>query len=230
MHPSEANGALERRKRVTPATLACVRHDSDCRWKRGGRYKVFYLYSDRSSVVSPSRSDVCLSRPFVSGLAKARSRIDHGFGEPVVRDAAVGCPVVCVLRLPGRRRAVRPDLEQDEVVFTPEVAGHLLKRLPVEALIVDAEAAPPGSFLNTWKRSGVMPERVLPEPVSPVISQPRQKSARVQRNPASSTTALLREDQSAENARHTAAAAATTAPRTSGSKVTAADGPKENRR
>ena len=34
-----------------------------------------------------------------------------------------------------------------------------------------------------------MPERVLPEPVSPVMSQPRQKSARVQVKPASRTTA-----------------------------------------
>ncbi|MDB6175525.1 MAG: hypothetical protein JWL59_4836 [Chthoniobacteraceae bacterium] len=34
-----------------------------------------------------------------------------------------------------------------------------------------------------------MPERVLPEPVSPVISQPRQKSSRVHDKPPSWTTA-----------------------------------------
>ena len=35
-----------------------------------------------------------------------------------------------------------------------------------------------------------MPERVLPEPVSPVMSQPRQKSARVHLKPASLTTTV----------------------------------------
>ena len=46
-----------------------------------------------------------------------------------------------------------------------------------------------GSLRKTWNRSGVIPDRVLPEPVSPVMSQPRQKSARVHLKPASRTTA-----------------------------------------
>ena len=36
-----------------------------------------------------------------------------------------------------------------------------------------------------------MPERVLPEPVSPVMSQPRQKSSRVHEKPFSRTMYLL---------------------------------------
>lgn len=52
-----------------------------------------------------------------------------------------------------------------------------------------------GSLLKIWKRSGVMPERVLPEPVSPVMSQPLQKSARVHLNPVSLTTVFPFEDR-----------------------------------
>jgi hypothetical protein len=36
-----------------------------------------------------------------------------------------------------------------------------------------------------------MPERVLPEPVSPVMSQPRQKSSRVHEKPFNRTMKLL---------------------------------------
>ena len=39
-----------------------------------------------------------------------------------------------------------------------------------------------------------MPERVLPEPVSPVMSQPRQKSSRVHAKPFSRTINLLLAD------------------------------------
>jgi hypothetical protein len=44
-----------------------------------------------------------------------------------------------------------------------------------------------GSFWNTWYSSGVIPDRVFPEPVSPVISQPRQKSSRVHVSPFNRT-------------------------------------------
>src|SRR6266404_1172581 len=47
------------------------------------------------------------------------------------------------------------------------------------------------SFLNTWCASWLMPELVLPEPVSPVMSQPRQNSFRRQVTPLSRTTILF---------------------------------------
>src|SRR6266545_4077410 len=45
-----------------------------------------------------------------------------------------------------------------------------------------------GSLRKTWCASWLMPDVVLPEPVSPVMSQPRQKSLRFQVNPFNRAT------------------------------------------
>src|SRR5437867_3840007 len=45
-----------------------------------------------------------------------------------------------------------------------------------------------GSLQKTWCASWLMPDVVLPEPVSPVMSQPRQKSLRFQVNPFNRAT------------------------------------------
>src|SRR5436190_21343919 len=45
-----------------------------------------------------------------------------------------------------------------------------------------------GSLRKTWCASWLMPDVVLPEPVSPVMSQPRQKSLRLQANPFNRAT------------------------------------------
>src|SRR5437660_1213964 len=47
-----------------------------------------------------------------------------------------------------------------------------------------------GSLRKTWCASWLMPDVVLPEPVSPVMSQPRQKSLRLQFNPFNRATRL----------------------------------------
>src|SRR5947208_12068606 len=47
-----------------------------------------------------------------------------------------------------------------------------------------------GSLRKTWCASWLMPDVVLPEPVSPVMSQPRQKSLRLQVNPFNRATRL----------------------------------------
>ena len=89
-----------------------------------------------------------LEESFVAGLPEARRGIDDGFGERVVRDAAIGREIVGVLRLPVRWRVVRPDLEQDKIVLAAEVPRHFGERFPIESFVVDAEAAPAGLVLE----------------------------------------------------------------------------------
>ena len=87
-----------------------------------------------------------LEEALVAGLAERTGRIDDGFGERVVRNGAIGGEIVGVLRLPMQRRALRSDLQQDQIVFAAEVPRHLRKRFPIDAFVVDAEAAP-GRFV-----------------------------------------------------------------------------------
>ena len=44
--------------------------------------------------------------------------------------------------LPIRTPALRPDLEQDKFLLAPELPKHLGQCLPIESLVVDADAAP----------------------------------------------------------------------------------------
>ena len=88
------------------------------------------------------RLRLVLEEAFVAGLAEAGGGVHDGFGEGVVGDAAVGGEVVGVPRLPAWRRAFGADLEQDQIVLASEVPRHRRERFPIEAFVVDAEAAP----------------------------------------------------------------------------------------
>ena len=72
------------------------------------------------------------------------------------------------------RRRVGAYFELNQVVDPTVMRRHRLERFPIHTFFVDAQAAPKGSFRKTWCNSWLMPELVLPDPVSPVINHPRQ--------------------------------------------------------
>ena len=68
----------------------------------------------------------------------------------VVRHPGLGKPERHVL-VDQSADAFRSDLEKDEIVLATEVTRHFRKRFPIDAFVVDAEAAPRRFVLEDLK-------------------------------------------------------------------------------
>ena len=83
-----------------------------------------------------------LEERLIALLTQARRGIHDKFRVTAERNPAVGRQVVGVWRLPVGGRGFWPHLQQNQIILAIEVRGHLTKRFPIHAFVINAESTP----------------------------------------------------------------------------------------
>ena len=98
-------------------------------------------FKEKFKRVGDVRLRLAFEESIVTALAKAGGGINHKFRIRAERNRAVAHQVKAVRRHPFEV-VVRPNLKMNEVVTATVVFRHCFQCFPINALFVDAEAAP----------------------------------------------------------------------------------------
>ena len=88
------------------------------------------------------RLRLTFEKSLVPALAKTRCGIHDELGVARERDAPVAGQIIAIGWRPLRVGVVRADLKTNQIVFAPVVPRHRREGFPIDAFLVNAQAAP----------------------------------------------------------------------------------------